>query len=376
MERMYAAYVRSYNLNSETDCLVQMSLIQQYCDTNNISSYIVYRDDYYMSRKSYGHSTADLIGLKVKEHENACPVWENLMESILKEKVNSVLVDTRYRLFRNDRERRCLERLLSEHHVNIIEVGGYEPDNGSSGNRVVIYDLFSPRNEKHVKRSANLLSDLNKLYSIAESHSWTPTGLYIDTHEFHHNEYRKVKALENIDIFLVKYLYHINRKTGAFIKELQDFKKRGIRVLSAEEGEADLIESPQEWFDKPKRVAVYDCHEYNQEYNGSLKADSSGKPDYYDSAPIPVPLFKQRVEAFIKLRTTGWQVTSFYCDQQSDRRIELENLVSNSSSYDLIMVDSLSKISESFNFVSSFLLRTKKPIFSLQEGGFLLHDIK
>lgn len=204
------------------------------------------------------------------------------------------------------------------------------------------------------KRPIVYETQLKVLGEFAESKGFEIADVFCDKsllrcerHEFD----RLQNCCEQYDALIVKDFYHISKNTKKCMDILKEFREKGISVFSVENGNFIFEEEP---FDKPLRVATYNCRfgEQNQ-----LKQIVTVQND--------------TMKLFAKMKT-NWSIKDQFFDeslhQNDGEQINLKRLIENKEQYDLLLVQNLNDVhwrTANFCKVREAL---QLDIYSLQDG--------
>ena len=118
--RQLVGYARTYGCFHS--CEVQADLIQSYCDVHGLSCSQVYTDFTTHDRRSGECEYAKELGLPTARWFTVHPEFEKLLFDIKQGMIGSILVDTELRLEGSGIENEVLQKLCTEHGVDIIPV--------------------------------------------------------------------------------------------------------------------------------------------------------------------------------------------------------------------------------------------------------------
>ena len=348
--RETVGYVRSFQ-PSESACDIQESLIQRYCEKNSIVCKRIFRDlGYSKTRQAGDRWKAERLGLDTKRWLHTFEAWEDMLLGIMDGEIGRVLVDTRVRLFDGAEQKRVLERLCVDYSVTIIEVADAFPPDRAAAVNAAIYHYPA----QFGARTCILLNDIDSLYDYASHRKrWEVASLFLDLSPNNREEFAYMLEMAKCDIVLVKNFFHVKRHTSAFVGVVKQLHKKGIRLVSMDEGELNI--SDKECVDlmkQPLKVAVYDHHksEY-QEENENLQMD--------------------KFKAFVKYKTNGWTIKKVYIDGiRAGTQDELQQLINDVGEYDIILLDSFDKLGETIRF-TKIVKKLNIPMFSLKEGVYI-----
>lgn len=349
-DREIVGYIRTFQ-SLESVCDVQESLIRRYCDENAISCGRIFRDVGYSKRRHTDDRwKAKKIGLDAKSWLHTFAAWEDMLLGVIDGEIGCILVDTQARLFDGAEQKQVLECLCVDYDVTIIEVANAFPPDSAAAVGATIYHYPV----QFGARTCILLNDIDALYNYASHRKrWEVASLFLDLSPNNREEFAHMLEMAKCDIVLVKNFFHVKRHTSAFIGVVKQFYKKGIRLVSMDEGELNI--SDKECVDlmkQPLKVAVYDHHksEY-QEENENLQMD--------------------KFKAFVKYKTNGWTIKKVYIDGiRAGTQDELQQLINDVGEYDIILLDSFDKLGETIRF-TKIVKKLNIPMFSLKEGVYI-----
>lgn len=340
----YVRYYEHWNI----PCEMQKKKIMDYCVDNGIDCAHIYSDHGYVrKRRVEDIQRAELIGISNKRWSHMFPGWETMMVDIIQGHVNLILVDTALRLYCNLDQKQALDRLCRQYGVKVIEVGGHTPV-GSAGKRKLAIYHYSIQPEK---RTSVTLKDIDKLYEFTSQNfkGWE-VSLYLDLDEVRRVNLEIVLRTD-VDVILVKNFFHINRRTIAFMSVAKMLQKRGIKIVSVEEGELRICEEPDcRLLKQPLKAVVYDYFRTEHEK---------------ESEDIQMAKFG----LFVKHKTEGWTIEGRYIDGLGDnRQVQLQKMIRESGQFEVVIVDTFSKIGNAITNLDGILKEIKVPVYSLKEG--------
>lgn len=161
---------------------------------------------------------------------------------------------------------------------------------------------------------------------------------------------RMLSVLESGDTVIVPRLYIINKWTGAAFSEVNRIMELKCSLSSLAEGDIKM-ESGMRLLDEELNVAFYHS-----------KLGSSDEREYETQSKI--------FELFCKEKT-AWNLQNGYYDDNDNKRVnqqpQLEQLVSESHLYDLVIVSSFSRIDLRTARFMKWKEKIGCPIYSLHE---------
>lgn len=356
--RKIIGYIRCYN-NSQISYDTQKRFIESYCNDNSIVLDEIFSDmNFRKNRRKDEFLRAAKIGISTKKWTHVFEAWENLMVQIVEDEIGCILVDTKIRLYDGLGQKQILKRLCSEHNVNIIEVGEYQPSGCEALPKLVLYH-FSAEPER---RTSIVLNDVDTLYEFASQRleRWEATALYLDLNSSNRTQFEKMVEKADCDLILVKNLFHIKRKMMPFLSTAKYLNERNIHIVSVEEGSLSFVsDGENDWLSMPLRVAVYDRHRSTyEEENNKIQID--------------------KFKAFVNYCTAGWSIEDIFIDrlENTNRQEKLSELIkkAESDSYDLVLVDTFGKIGDTAIWLARIMRQMDIPIYSLREGGLELNE--
>lgn len=345
--REIVGYIRTFQ-SLESACDVQESLIQRYCAENLITCERFFRDvGYSKIRHAGARWKAERIGLDAKSWLHTFEAWEDMLLGVVDGEIGCILVDTKARLFDGAEQREVVERLCKQYDVHIIEVSGGNPIGTSALMKVAVYHYPV----QFGARTCILLNDIDALYNYASHRKrWEVASLFLDLSSNNRENFAHMLEMAKCDIVLVKNFFHVKRHTSAFIGAVKQFYKKGIRLVSMDEGELNI--SDKECVDlmkQPLKVAVYDHH----------------KSEYQEETE---KLQIEKFQAFVKYKTNGWTIRNIYIDGiRSGTKEELKRLIHDAEKYDIVLLDSFDKFGETIKF-TKIMKKLNIPVYSLKEG--------
>ncbi len=346
-DREIVGYIRTFQ-SLESICDVQESLIRRYCNEHAISCGRIFRDIGYSKRRHTDDRwKAKRIGLDTKNWLHTFAAWEDMLLGVIDREIGCILVDTQARLFDGVEQKRVLKHLCTECDVTIIEVANSFPPDSAAAVRTTIYHYPV----QFGARTCILLNDIDALYDYASHRKrWEVDSLFLDLSPNNREEFAHMLEMPKCDIVLVKNFFHVKRHTSSFIGVVKQLHKKGIRLVSMDEGELNI--SDKECVDlmkQPLKVVVYDHH----------------KSEYQEETE---KLQIEKFQAFVKYKTNGWTIRNIYIDGiRSGTKEELQRLIHDAEKYDIVLLDSFDKFGETIKF-TKIMKKLNIPVYSLKEG--------
>jgi len=346
-DREIVGYIRTFQ-SLESVCDVQESLIRRYCDENAISFGRIFRDVGYSKRRHTDDRwKAKKIGLDTKSRLHTFAAWEDMLLGVIDGEIGCILVDTQARLFDGAEQKQVLERLCVDYDVTIIEVANAFPPDSAAAVGATIYHYPV----QFGARTCILLNDIDALYNYASHRKrWEVASLFLDLSPNNREGFAHMLEIAKCDIVLVKNFFHVKRHTSSFVGVVKQLHKKGIRLVSMDEGELNI--SDKECVDlmkQPLKAAVYDWH----------------KSEYQEETE---KLQMEKFQAFVKYKTNGWTIRNIYIDGiRSGTKEELQRLIHNVEKYDIVLLDSFDKFGETIKF-TKIMKELNIPVYSLKEG--------
>ena len=343
-------YVRSLR-KSQDDCDIQAMLIKQYLTGKGLKCGSIYMDKGSNKKRNRKDlERAEKLGIIHPETTKCFPAWEEMLLAAARDEIGVIVVDRKERLFSNLEDKRLLDAMIWDHDIVICEIDCWDWPAEGKVRSAAIYHYFVPNCRKDGIRTANLVTDIGRFYEKITSHdSWKLSGLYIDEAVFKRTEFPRLMARDDIDVVICKYFYHINRKTLAFLQLVQNMNNKGITLLSTEEGVVHYDPTAEDWLKKNLRAATYDyCRSVYEISTQSIR--------------------KKRLELFINNVADQWCETANYEDETQTPDAAFEKMTERIKEYDIIVIESFTKLGETVNELMEYLRKIRVPVYSLQEG--------
>lgn len=338
-------YVRTTRKNSTGDRAIQRDLITRFISANGFRCVGIFEDPI---QEEANHE--ELTSVYATKRKGSFSAREEMLLLVESGVVDMVIVDMKERLYRNNEEKRELEAVLNTQGVELVKVPPFMSEDNSGEKKTCIYHYFVPNTRGKGIRTANLLSDVGRMYEEVERHgNWLLCGVYIDSSAYKRSEIHKLMNRCDLDVIICKYFYHIKRKTLAFIGVVQEFAHRDVSIISTEEGILHYTPAEDIQNDNPMKVVTYNCFRSDQEKNDRC---------------ITTKIF----DVFYKTIAKKWQEMSRYVDEDISDRPAFHELLNMSDDYDIVVVETFGKLGESVNEFVRLLLALQKPVYSLKEG--------
>lgn len=204
------------------------------------------------------------------------------------------------------------------------------------------------------KRPIVYQKQLKELEAFAESQGIEVVKTFVDF-SLKKCEAPQLKAMmeeiEQYDVLILKDFYHLNKRTITCFRDLLELHKKGIEVVTMENGSFVFSEVPLK---EELRVATY--YSANKGNRGVEEA---------------VKLEQDIFELFMK-KETNWSLTSHYadiCNPHSDtEQVKLMELVEDKDEFDLVLTVSFTDVNGRTARFCTVREMMKKPIYSLKEG--------
>lgn len=344
--RRVVGYTRTFLFSKEA-CDIQKYMIEEYCKSNSILCTQIFCDiGYAKKRLAKERWKAEKIGLDTKNWLHVFRAWEDMLLGVVDGEIGCILVDTKARLFDGVEQREVVERLCKQYDVHIIEVSGGNPIGTSALMKVAVYHYPV----QFGARTCILLNDIDSLYDYASHRKrWEVVSLFLDLSSNNREEFAHMLEIAKCDIVLVKNFFHVKRHMASFIGVVKQIHKKGIRLVSMDEGELTVMDNEcADLLKRPLNAAVYDWHksEY-QEENEKLQIE--------------------KFQAFVKFKTDGWTIRNIYIDGiRSGTKEELQRLINDVERYDIILIDSFDKFGETIKCIK-IIKALNIPVYSLRE---------
>lgn len=198
--RKTVGYIRSI-ANLQASCEIQKGIIERYSRDNDIPVEKYYCDlGFRKCHREDELNRVRLIGFHAKKWFHVYEAWENMMLQIASGVIDTILVDTKIRLYDGIEQKRALDRLCYEHGVTIIETGSYQPTEPEAMNRLIIYHYtIEPDSRTNVA-----LKDIDSLYGCVSQRlgRWGSISLYLDLSSSKRSQFEKMLSVPNGSIIL------------------------------------------------------------------------------------------------------------------------------------------------------------------------------
>lgn len=346
-EKKIVGYCRTY-LDGFTDT-VQERMIRDYCKVRDIECDMIYTDQGYSKRHRDEIWRAERLGLKTERHRHVYHGWENMLIEVINGHVGTILVDHYIRLYSGEEQKQVFEQICAQYGVRVIEVSAYEISCEARGLNIAIFH-FSSNAELRPAIATNVVDGLYQYASQLKD--WGAVHLYLDfslVRNKQMNYYRMIQNVGKYDVILVRNFYHLSKKTMQVWKMAEVFIAQGVRVISMEEGEI-YLNRDQTILKKSLKIALYD------------NARTKYELDIQD-------ILIERMTAFKESKASSWEIHGVYIDDfRSSGQLKLNQLIDNRADYDLVVVDSFSKINEITNIFTKIKARLQIPIYSIKEA--------
>ena len=354
-EKKTIGYIRSIK-QADHDCDYQAMLIRRYAQINGLGDPEMVVDRRLLPRRNQMDiERAVKLGMIPKKNTGFFRAWEEMLLEAQAGRIGTIIVDRRERLYRVISDKTLLERIVTEHTIRILEVENIDwPDENRPVN-VAVYHFFVPSTRGSEMRSMPLLNDLGDFYEEAAAHeNWKIIGLYIDSWAYRRVEFPKLMQRTDVKVIICKFFYHMNRKVLAFLQIVRELNEKGTSLVSTEEGEIHYhpaCKSKAPFYRKKLKVAAYNCFGSDYEMQtGSIT--------------------RRKFELFCKFLTTKSVKMDYFEEDLNTRSLgsEFERLTKRARRYDLILIDSFTRLGESVNELMKCLQRVGIPVCSLKEG--------
>lgn len=350
---MVIGYIRSITTEANKSCCIQRSLIETYCNENDLHCDMFLQDTTYKKRSEKDIARVKLLGYQEGyRKEKYYPAWETMLELIVKGRVTIILVDMLSRLYTTRAQYQLFQKLCTKFDVQIIEViQDSVPISSSATDSVAIYHF----SDSNFKKPIIFEKEIDELYTYAaHQKGWAVSGVYIDytlCKSKQHEHQRFLKDCQKYNVLLTKDFYHINDKMGPFLNEaIYLTQEKEIQFHSLIDGRFKMADDKY-LLSLPLKAAIYDNDTYSPEEQ-SLK----------------IEVFQM----FIKYKT-NWTLTDVFMEKNratcNDEYQMLESLIQHKEYFDLVLVDSFSKINYRVSMFFKKRNLLKKTIYSLKEGG-------
>ena len=349
-------YVRSLREKNH-DCDIQKNLISRYSETIGLGMPVMFIDKGAVKKRTVAeYERAKKLGIGNPETTKCFPAWEEMLSAAICDKVSVIIVDRKERLYSNLNDKMILERIIHDHNIRLLEAEYIDWPGEIKMKKVAAYHYFVPNTRRKGIRTANLIKDLGLFYEKVYSHrDWKICGLYIDDSACRRIEFPKLKDRSDLDLIICKYFYHINRKTLAFLKIVDELSDKGTTLISIEEGTIHYLTDRKDFLDQNIRSATYDfCRsDYEKENRG---------------------IQKKRFDLFYKTIASTWIKLAEYEDRSNVPGEEFKRLKEDARKYDVVVIDSFTKLGEGVNELMNHMKQLDIPVYSLQEGLLYINE--
>ena len=235
-EKKVVGYVRSLR-KLDDDCDIQTMLIKRYAQRIGLPALVMYIDRGFVPKRTIKDiERSRLLGIS-HIYTRCYQAWEEMLLEAMDDRIEVIIVDRIERLYGNAEDKAVLEKIVNEHSVRILEVENLDWPEEPNISKVWAYHYYAPNRYCEGTRTAPLLNEIGTFYEKVASHpDWRFCGLYMDSHIDKRTEFSNLIRRKDIDVFLCKSLYHINRKPLVFLSLIREMNARGITVMSTEEG--------------------------------------------------------------------------------------------------------------------------------------------
>ncbi len=349
-ERRIVGYVRTFR-ESDIDCSTQKLLISRYSEYMQLEEPIFYTDVGYVRKRTRSDlERARILGVVNPETTKCFPEWEKMLIDAVNNEIEVIIVDRMERLYSNQNEKELLDSIVHQFRIQVFEADKLEWPEEAHTCKVAFYHYFVPNCRGEGIRTTNLVEDIGQFYeSISLHKGWRICGLYIDDRVYRRTEFPLLVKRDDIDVVFCKYFYHINRKTLAFLQILQEMNRKGISLLSMQEGHIHYEPCGGELIEKSIIAVTYDC--CRSEHESTIRE-----------------LTNKRFDLFFKTIARLWKREKSYEEETKIPSDEFDKLAKCSKQFDVIVIDTFGKLGESVNELMDCINRVKRPIYSLQEG--------
>ena len=331
-------YIRSPTANQNA-CEVQRRLIEKYCSSQGIEDYVIYEDKGFReNRHKSGVAVANNIGLCAERWSPEYPAWEHLMQDMMAGKIETILVDTRLRLYAGSEQKHVLEQILNSYQADIIEVGSITPFQKEDTVQAVCIYHYTIKPE----RTTVVLNQIDRMYDYAKSKISRSeiVGLYIDLSDRGRKNFDSLLLRRDMDVVLTKDLYHIKRSLGAFFHVFFQLEANNIQLISLEEGQISTTTDAPTITD----ITIYENPQSAYEIeNKSILID--------------------RLKLFCKQR--NWKVKRVVV---KDKAVNPIDLFSCENDADMILVSSYTRIISETSELRQLVSKIRTPIYGIKEG--------
>lgn len=352
--RAIVGYVQSA-ISSKTACDVQRAMINNYCREKGVECSRFFCDvDHFENRHKSSVEKAKKIGIRSDRWLGEYPELENLMVEILDNKIGTILVDTRLRLFCDTEHRTKILQLIKDGGIEIIEVGNeYIPryySNLLKDGAICVY---------HFTKSIFLSTvGIDQMYWYIST--WLPNrnqvsiNLYLDHSECGRTEFNKLLKRDDVGTIVAKDMYHIKRKIGPFIQVLKKLQSNNIRLITIKDGEI-YLQDDKIHKQENSRVIIYEnlCSSY-EETNKELLVE--------------------KLKLYCK--QNGWDITKIIIETGGKRNRYKSITEITPEIADFILVSSYTKLVDEVSELKVLLQECSLPIYSIKEGRIIIDEIK
>ncbi len=208
--------------------------------------------------------------------------------------------------------------------------------------------------DKSEKRPIVFKKQLEKLKDYAQKLGYQTIDVYCDKSlkRSERVEFDKLlSCCDQYDAIITKDYYHIAVNTNKCMSLLLDFKKRGIKIRTLEDGSYSWEEAP---FDQPLRVASYCC-----------------RLGPCQEARNIIQVQNDILKLFIE-KETNWILIDQYIDDslqiRGDQQKQLKKLIANKDIYDMIVVIDIDSINYRTEKMCKYWDQLQLNIYSTTEG--------
>ena len=351
MEREVVGYIRSRNKDGN-DCEMQRLLIDHYLEHLGMESPKLFIDKSHKVRRLRSEDAERAEQLKIVHPGTTLyyPEWEKMLVDVMGQKIGTIIVDRKERLYHNLEDRQLLDRIAGQYEVQIIEIDRVDWPEEINFCKVGIYHHFIKNPQREGIRTAKLIGDISNFYEVISSHTdWKVCGLYIDDTADKRTALPRLLERDDLDVILCKYYYLVNRKTLAFLQIVREMNRKGITLQSTEEGTLHYVPDGGEFLKGNLRAAKYEC--FRSDYEYSIRE-----------------LTDRRFSVFFQTVAISWQIVAEYKDNTRKPAANYERMAENVNHFDVIVIESFGKLGESVNELMACLRKVNRPVYSLKEG--------
>lgn len=333
----------SYLRGGKTESLdVQQVMVAQFAEQNHFVVSHSFVDCCSLpKRKACNREVAEKIGFSGSFSGFIYPELENLLLEVFNGQISTVLVDTAKRLFPNSEYRRIVEKIFTERGVEIVEIREFPASTSVNTKTVVVYHAFSASEE----RTGPLLNAVDDMYQYAMiMYPEAQIQLRFSSEIQDCDDFQWIQETKP-DVLLVKYFFHIRRKTGSCLSQIKEFQQAGIEVVSMNEGKIYFKEMGTALLKEPYKAIGFE-----------RMSNKSSSED--------IQLSLNRFRLFVKRRAVGWRLEDVIVEKV-DAKAKWDNI---SPDVDLIMVNSFSTLEVEVSKFIKIMKSKNALVFSLQKG--------